>query len=298
MNYNSLAFCLVLILSVCFGCKEKDENLAGPVVDPDELHLQPLAPEDAVKTFTTRPGFNIELVAAEPLVADPMAMDFDENGVMYVVEMRYYPFIDTTGEKLSRIKRLVDTDGDGEFDQSTIFVDKLRFPTAVICYDGGVFVANTPDLIYFKDTSGDGIADQTNIVMSGFGTKGRPAFFVQQMPDSFKWGLDNRIHAVTSGNGGDVEIAGKDGDDLTDVSGQDFSFDPKTFELSKESGGMQHGMSFDDWGRKYITRQGSHIEQVMYDNDYVDRNPAYFMPRSHTSIPGVNSGCKFFYESV
>lgn len=284
MKQISLILSILVLLSAFIGCKDDSIGRVGPQVDPDQLHMKPLSPEDAVKSFTVKPGFVIELVAAEPLVMDPMAMDFDERGVMYVVEMRYYPLIDTTGEKLGRIRRLVDTDGDGIFDQSSIFADQLRFPTAVICYDGGVFVANTPDLLYLKDTSGDGIADHRKTVMSGFGTKGHPAFFVQQMPNSFKWGLDNRIHAVTSGNGGSVEVTGQNTEDYTEISGQDFSFDPNTFELSKESGGMQHGMSFDDWGRKFITRQSSHIEQVMFDNAYADRNAAYAMPRSHVSI--------------
>lgn len=284
MKHISLILSLLTIFSVLIGCKDDAKDMAGPIIDPEQLHMEPLSPEDAVKTFKVKPGFSIELVAAEPLVMDPMAMDFDEYGRMYVVEMRYYPDIDTTSEKLGRIRRLEDTNGDGKFDQSTIFADQLRFPTAVICYDGGVFVANTPDLLYLKDTSGDGIADLSKTVMSGFGTKGQPAFFVQQMPNSFKWGLDNRIHAVTSGNGGSVEVSGQSNTENTEISGQDFSFDPNTFELSKESGGMQHGMSFDDWGRKFITRQSSHIEQVMYDNAYADRNSAYIMPRSHTSI--------------
>jgi len=284
MQYISYKFLLLFLVYSWAACNQEEEKMAGPMVDPDKLHVQPLSPWEALSTFEVEDGFEIELVASEPDVVDPMAIEFDENGRMYVVEMRYYPLIDSVSANLGRIRLLEDTDGNGVFDKSTIFADNLRFPTAVFCYDGGVFVASTPDLLYLKDTSGDGIADVKKTVMSGFGTSGHPAFFVQQMPNSFKWGLDNRIHAVTSGNGGKINIEGESSDDVTEIRGQDFSFDPKTMDLSRESGGMQHGMSFDDWGRKFITRQSSHIEQVMYDYKYAERNPSFSMPGSHISI--------------
>ena len=81
-------------------------------------------------------GFRIELVAAEPLVVDPVAMAFDEQGGLFVVEMRDYSEQDK--ERLGRVRRLTDDDGDGRFDRSTVFVDGLSWPTAVAWYDGGV----------------------------------------------------------------------------------------------------------------------------------------------------------------
>lgn len=282
MNKSYYILAYILFLGTIVGCSDNGEDFTGPKVDPDELHIQPLSPEEAIKSFKVESGFEIELVASEPDVVDPMALDFDENGRLYVVEMRYYPLIDSVSANLGSIRLLEDTNGDGVFDKSTQFAENLRFPTAVFCYDGGIFVASTPDILFLKDTSGDGIADLKETVLSGFGTSGHPAFFVQQMPNSFKWGLDNRIHAVTSGNGAKVNIDGKG--DYVEIRGQDFSFDPKNMDISRESGGMQHGMSFDDWGRKFITRQSSHIEQVMYDYEYAERNAAYSMPRSHIDI--------------
>src|SRR6266511_3170654 len=95
--------------------------LAGePQVDPARLpRVAPTAPDRALSTFRVKPGFRIELVAAEPLVVDPIALSFDENGRLYVVEMRDYS--ERRPEKLSRIRRLEDTDGDGRFDKSTVF---------------------------------------------------------------------------------------------------------------------------------------------------------------------------------
>lgn len=274
----------IMLINSCESSVGTNVVMSGPKVDPSDLRILPTEPEKSLATFQLKDGFRIEQVAAEPLVVDPMAMYFDEYGRLFVVEMRYYPEIDTTGEKLGRIRLLEDTSGDGRFDKSTVFADQLRWPTAVICYNGGVFVADTPNLLYLKDTTGDGIADVHEVVMSGFGTEGHPAFFVQQMPNSFTWGLDNRIHGVTSGNGGRVRGDASSENSSVNLRGHDFSFDPRTLQVSKESGGLQHGMSFDDNGRKYVTRQSSHIEQIMYEASYADRNPAYVMPSAHLDI--------------
>src|SRR5436309_2742499 len=110
-----------------------------PEVKPEDLpRTKPVESADALKTFHVRKGFHIELAAAEPLVVDPIAMCFDENGRLFVVEMRDYS--ERRAEKLGRIRMLEDTDGDGRFDKSTIFLDHLPWPTAVCCCNGGVLI--------------------------------------------------------------------------------------------------------------------------------------------------------------
>src|SRR5580765_5534239 len=129
---------------------------AEPQVDPKDLpRVPPVEPAQALSTFKVKQGFHLDLGASEPLVVDPVAMCFDENGRLFVVEMRDYS--ERRQERLGRIRLLVDTDGDGKFDKSTIFAENLPWPTAVFCYDGGIFVGCTPDILYFKDTNGDGI---------------------------------------------------------------------------------------------------------------------------------------------
>src|SRR5436190_8552212 len=111
---------------------------AEPEVDPKDLPRFPaVEPAEAVKTFVIREGFKVELAASEPNVVSPVALSFDEDGRMYVAEMRDYS--EHRDEKLGRIRLLEDTDGDGVFEKSTIFAEGLAWPTAVICYDGGVF---------------------------------------------------------------------------------------------------------------------------------------------------------------
>src|SRR2546421_6813317 len=186
---------IVLLLIVLIGATE-------PAVDPKDLpRFPPVEPKDAIKTFTVKQGFKIELAAAEPLVVDPVAMAFDEDGHLFVVEMRDYS--ERREERLGRIRMLTDTDGDGKFDKATIYADKLPWPTAIICWDGGVFVGATPDIWFFRDTDGDGVADEKKVVITGFGS-GTQRLNVQQLFNSFTWGLDNRIHGASGGNGGEV----------------------------------------------------------------------------------------------
>lgn len=127
-------------------------------------------PPSDTATFQVAPGLRIELVAAEPLLRDPIAIAFDENGRMFVVEYPEYnqQFAGNGNKHEGSVRMLVDTNGDGRFDKSTIYVSGLKAPSAVACYDGGVFVAVPPDLLFCKDTNGDGRADVREVVFTGF----------------------------------------------------------------------------------------------------------------------------------
>ena len=141
---------------------------AEPNANKSDLPLiEPTEPPDALGTFTIKEGFTLELAAAEPLVVDPVAMAFDENGKLFVIEMVGYS--EHRADKLGRVRLLEDLDGDGQFDKSTVFASELSWPTAVTCYDGGIFVGVTPDIIYLKDTDGDNKADERRIIFTGFG---------------------------------------------------------------------------------------------------------------------------------
>jgi putative membrane-bound dehydrogenase-like protein len=244
----------------------------------DELpRIPPHEPADALGTFQTLPGFRLEQAASEPHVHSPVAIDFDENGRMFVSEMVDYSEQDK--EFLGVVRVLEDVDGDGRFDKSTVLADKLSWPTALCCYDGGVFVGAAPDIYYVKDTDGDGKADIRRTVYSGFGRSN-----VQGLFNSFHWGLDNRIHGATSSSGAQVRRP-----DLPDappvvLAGRDFAFDPRTLELQPVSGGAQHGMSFDDWGRKFVSSNSDHIQLVVYEDRYVARNKYLAAPGARLSI--------------
>jgi putative membrane-bound dehydrogenase-like protein len=246
-----------------------------PAVDSAALpKFPPVAARDALNTFQLRKGFRLELVAAEPLVTDPIALAFDEEGRLFVVEMNDYP--ERGEQRLGRVKRLEDTDGDGRFDTSTVFAKDLRFPGAIICYGGGVFVGATPDLWYFRDTDNDGVADQKQVVLTGWGNRAGK-LEPEGVFNSLAWGLDNRIHGL--GNRDSGVITRPDHPAAKPVTlGGNFAFDPRTLTLIAEAGGGQYGMAFNDDGRQFLCRQHSHIMTQLFDRRYADRNAHYTMP--------------------
>jgi putative membrane-bound dehydrogenase-like protein len=257
---------------------------AEPALSPSDLpHFPPVPPEAALKSFEVKKGFHLELVAAEPNVVSPVALSFDENGRMFVVEMIDYSERRDESPHLGRIRLLEDLDGDGLYEKSTIFADNLPWPTAVFCYDGGVFVAATPDILYLKDTDGDGKADVRKTVFSGF-AEGLDRVNVQAMLNSFIWGLDNRIHGATSGNGGRIKSRRHPEAQILDLHGRDFAIDPRNLTMTSEAGGGQHGLSFDDLGRRFACNNSDHIRLFMYDDVYAARNPFFVMPPPLASI--------------
>jgi len=172
------------------------EKNAGPEKVEIKFNLPPpapLSPEAALKSFTLEPGYRMELVAAEPLVEAPIAMSWDDQGRLYVVEMRGYMH-DVTGTKdmepLGRIKRLEDTDGDGRMDKASVFLDQLVLPRAVMAVNGGALVAEPPMLYFCRDTDGDGKADVKEVIAEDFGTRtGQP----EHMANSPVWAMDNAV---------------------------------------------------------------------------------------------------------
>ncbi len=225
--------------------------------------LPPTGPADAIATFDLNRDFQIELVAAEPLIADPVAMSFDENGALYVVEMRDYS--ERREEKLGRVKRLEDRDHDGRMDHATVFTEGLPWPTGVMCYDGGVFVIAAPDLWYFKDTNGDGQADEKRIVLTGFAEMAS-RLNVQQLPNNIRWGMDQQIHVAEGGNGSRIRRPDDSSStEALELRGRDLVFNPKTMVFRAENGGGQFGMTFDDAGRKFVSSNSEHLQAVLYE---------------------------------
>ena len=262
---------------------------AEPPISTSDLPRTPPTPAtNTLTTFQLRPGIRLDLVAAEPLVMDPIAMCFDEDSRLFVVEMRDYS--ERRDERLGQIRMLEDTNEDGLMDKSTIFADDLPWPTALIWYNGGLFVGATPDILYLKDTNRDGKADQRQVIFTGFGS-GAKRLNVQALLNSFTWGLDNRIHGANGGNGGTIITKTKDGIPPLELGSSDFSFDPRSFEIRRENGGGQYGLTFDSAGRKFICSNSAHIRQVMYDYLAVLPDMQYPLPPPALDIPvdGANA---------
>lgn len=240
----------------------------------------PVEPEDALSTFQLEPGFKIELISSEPVVSDPVDMEIDEYGRLYVVEMHGYP-LDTS--RVSQIKLLRDNDGDGKFEQSIVFADSLILPFGIMRYKKGLLVADAPDIIYLEDTTGDGRADVRDIMLTGF------AFTNAQMnAGNPLYALDNWIY-LTSEAGGTYQIY-KDkfsfvGDDIVfarlptspriplEGTGRTVRFRPDTRQLELTSGVTQFGHSFDRWGNHILGNNSNHIYHEVIAAPYLKRNP-------------------------
>src|SRR6266404_7518961 len=188
------------------------------------------------------PALEISLFAAEPDVVDPVALTFDGAGRIYVVEMRDYPYGFGPERKPGGTVRLLeDTNHDGKVDRSTIFAEHLSFPTSICAWNGGVLVASPPELIFLKDTDGDGRADVREVMFKGLTLGVTDSNF-----NGLRWGLDNRVHGLNGGNSGKVESPRKPGQ-VTELGEMDFSFDPGTGDFATtfhSSGGF--GLVFDD----------------------------------------------------
>lgn len=255
--------------------------------------LPPVEPRQAEKTFVCQDGFSMQLLAAEPLVTDPVAGVYDENGLLYVVEMNDYPYTDknthqawkdnTTDKPIGKIRVLEDTDGDGKFDKSTVFAENLSWPTGIACWKGGVFVTATPDIWYFKDTDGDRKADVKKKVFTGF-----RKYNVQAVINNPIWGLDNKLYVAGSSNGGQVVPGDKPDAKPTPLSRSDFRIDPETGEFEPIPGGARFGNTFDNYGNRFICNIRNPAQQIVLDNKYFTRNPFLPVPSAiyDSRVPG------------
>lgn len=257
--------------------------------------LAPTEPADAIAKFTLAPGFRIELVACEPEVVDPVAMAFDEANRIYVVEMRDYSEQDK--ERLGRIRLLEDRDNDGRYETSSVLIERLSWPTAILCYDGGVFVGAAPDLLYLKDQNGDGRIDRDNaaeyrVIYTGFGRSN-----VQGLMNSFQWGPNNRVYVAVSSSGGKLKCVARPGLPEVDLRGRDLAFNPKTFEFETIAGGAQHGMSFTKWGERLVCSNSDHLQWIAYDDAYAAQNPYLSAPPARLSIAADGPQAEVFRTS-
>lgn len=234
--------------------------------------VPPREPSEALATFRVEPGFRLELVAAEPLIADPVELAFDERGRLWVLEFPQYnqEFPGGNPRVRGRLRVLTDRDGDGIMDTAATFAEGLNYASAFALWRGGVFLGETPDIVYLSDTDGDGRADRREVVFTGFAKEARRAGHAQL--NSFRWGPDHRIHVCTN-TGGVVSRPGSDDQSPVDVRGRGFSFDPQTLRYEVRSGGGQHGLTFDAWGNQFTCHSSTPAMFVVYDARYLSRNP-------------------------
>ena len=232
----------------------------------------PMSPEDSLAAMRPRPGFSVELVAAEPLIESPVAFEWDARGRLWVVEMRDYPLgMDGKGKPGGRIKVLTDSRGDGHYDKATIFADDIPYPTGIFPWRDGVIIAAAPDILFFEDRSGSGKADTRTVLFTGF-TEGNQ----QHRINGFDWGLDGWLYGANGDSGGTIFPGnGKAHADQkgVSISGRDIRFRPDTAEFEAESGGTQFGRHRDDWGNWFGNNNPTWLWHYTIEDRYIRRNP-------------------------
>ncbi|HYM12691.1 MAG TPA: PVC-type heme-binding CxxCH protein [Bryobacterales bacterium] len=259
----------------------------------------PFFPEQALQTFRLPAGLHVELAAAEPEVISPVAMTFDERGRLFVVEMPDYPL---KPESMGRIRMLEDRDGDGRFEHSTIFAEGLHFPNGVMAWNGGILVTCAPDVIYFKDTNGDGRADVRRVVLTGF-AETNPQLRV----NAPVYGLDNWIYLAyprVSIPSRYIKEFGDLGKPLTfpghpevkplEIHGTDVRFRPDKLKVEAAAGNSEFGDTFDQWGGRFTVWNNDHVRYVVLPNGSIDRNPYLPIDSSADSISDHDRAAKVF----
>ena len=226
----------------------------------------PKSPETSLTAMKARDGFAVELVAAEPLVVDPVNFDWGADGKLWVVEMSDYPRGIDGGKPGGRVRHLEDIDGDGRYDRSVIFLDGLSYPTSVTPWRRGALVMCAPEIFYAEDTDGDGKADHREILYTGL-ARANP----QHRANGFVRGLDNWIYCAGAHNMGTI-TSQKTGDEIR-TRGSDFRIRPATGEIVLVLGSSQFIRSRDDWGNWFGNNNNNPMFHFVLENHYLKRNP-------------------------
>ncbi|MEO8710772.1 MAG: PVC-type heme-binding CxxCH protein [Parafilimonas sp.] len=259
-----------------------------------------LSPQEALKTFQLPEGFKIELVASEPMISDPVAMDLDENGNMYVVELHGYP-LDTAGS--GKIKLLTDTNGDGVPDKSVVFADHLKLPTGIMRWKKGFLVVDVPDILYLEDTDHDGKADIKKVMLTGVALTNP-----QHIANTPVYGLDNWIYLAHMGSiTPKVSMMFSDSGHIVryadnaaapqlprNADGRNIRFKPDDFELEMCSGETQYGHTFDNWGHHFCVENADHIFYEAIAAKYLQRNPDLLIADASDYIPDHGDACEVY----
>ncbi len=276
--------------------KEASENMLAALLDMcSDISKTAAAPSpgESLSRLQVAPGLWVELVAAEPEVVDPVALAFDEHGRLWVAEMRDYPTGPMHGEPpLSRIKILEDRDADGRYEQATLFADKLTFCNGLQPWRGGVIATCGGRVAWLADTDGDGRADHDETLFTGFTEQNS-----QLRANHPTLGIDGMVYVANGLRGGQVSAAdtrwrhlGKDAAQPLDIRGRDFRFDPRGVHgqfpdgvfgtYTTVTGHGQFGLTFDDFGTRFVCSNRNPCMQIVLEEEDLARNPGFGLSAS------------------
>jgi putative membrane-bound dehydrogenase-like protein len=240
-------------------------------------------PEQALAAFRAPANFTVELVAAEPLVTSPVAIDWSSDGRLWVCEMYDYPSgLDENWKPGGRVKVLSSSQGDGHYDKAALFLDGLPFPTGLMAWRKGVLICAAPNILYAEDTDGDGRADLVRTNFAGFATHN-----YQARVSGLAWGLDGWVYGSSGLFGGKIrsQLTGK----VVDLSGRDFRFQPDTGEIEAASGLSQQGRVQDDFGNWFGNDNSTLLWHFPLPDHYVRRNRHATYPDPRVNVAGARA---------
>lgn len=243
-----------------------------------EQYPLPKLPQDSRDAIIVRPDMKVELVASEPLIEDPVAIDWGIDGKLWVAEMHDFP--NGLHENMTpggRIKVLTDTDGDGIYDKATVFIDKIMYPTGVFAWRKGVLICAAPEIIYAEDTDGDGVADVRKVLFSGFSPQNE-----QWEVNGLSLGLDNWVYGASSVVNKPINVAatGK----VINLGNRDFRMNPDTGEFEAASGRTQWCRVRDDWGNWFGNDNSNLLWHYPLPEHAARRNPYVAAPPPAVSV--------------
>ena len=249
-KYFRLPLCL--IVASCVSCFAQEERIPHA---QDKPPGPALSPAEAIAKMVVPEGFSVELVASEPDIVNPVSMTIDERGRFWITESLEYPRRDA-GPGKDRVKILEDTDGDGKADKFSVFMEGLNIPSGIAVGHGGVWIANSPDILFVQDTDGDGKADTSEVVVTGFGRDD-----THELPNSLTWGPDGWLYGLNGVFNPAHVTYGPQNPNFTD--GQSpwhftcaiFRIHPKTreFQVFCEGTSNPWGIAFNDEGEAFIS---------------------------------------------
>lgn len=274
------------IFDVVLG--QLDDAFSAKVETSKTQGVAPLPPLQSLSAMRTHDDLKIELVAAEPLVSSPVAIEWGPDGRLWVAEMFDYPAgIDGNYGPGGRIKVLEDTDGDGQYDRGEVFLEGIPFPTGVTVWRNGVLVCAAPDILYAEDTDGDNKADKVVKLFSGFGTGN-----YQARVNSLEYGLDGWVYGSCGLFGG--TITNFKGTEPLALGDRDFRIKPDTGEIEPVIGRTQQGRVRDDWGNWFGCDNGTLIRHYPLEDRYLRRNPHVVPPATSVYVPSYPDSNRLF----
>ncbi len=256
------------------------EASGGSDVSVRDGQASALSPEESQKQIQLDGDYEAQLVASEPLVLDPVEVTWDAEGRMYVADMRDYPLGPEPGQPpLSRIQLLSDENGDGRMDKAITFADHVDHVQGLLPYKGGLIATTRTQILFLKDTDGDGKADINEPLIKGFNPR-----HSQLQVSAPRWGLDNKVYFNNGLDAKEIYPVTKEKVEEAHVTRLNFRWDPQTGKIEPTSGCGQYGGAFDDFGRHFFCSNRNPLMFAVMPYEAVIRNPYAGITVGHEDI--------------